>query len=509
MSDIANVFTWAFSYISDPYCMAMCFVGTFMGLVFGTLPGLTATMGIALLIPLSYTMDPVLALGMMIGCYVGGIAGGAVSSILLNIPGTPSAIVTAFDGYPMMLKDRGAEAMGWAAFSSGFGGMFGWVVLAFFSPYLARLCTNFSCVEYASLAFLGLMLISSVTGDNLAKGIVSAMLGIFLSMVGIDLEWGDLRFTFGSYNLMGGINLLPVMVGIYSVPQILKICNEVDTVKTIKVKFSNFIPKLKDIWAAKICLLRTSLIGTIIGIIPATGANIACFLSYDLTKRFSKDPDSFGKGNHLGVISSEAANNAVCGGAMVPLLTLGIPGDGVTAILLGGLMIHDIQPGPQLYTSNYNLIIGIFTCMLVCTLMMVAIQMIGIKFFIRILSVPNNFLVTGITVMAVIGSFALRNNTFDIWICLVLGTFGYLMGRAQFPIAPAVLGLVLGSMFEKETRTALTLSHYDWLVFLKRPVPCILIIVAVSFAAWTVISNLKKKRKRMAEQKEPVMNTAE
>ncbi|PST34416.1 tripartite tricarboxylate transporter permease [Enterocloster lavalensis] len=489
-----QVLSYAFSYLTNPVCMLFCFAGTFMGLTFGTLPGLTATMGIALLIPLSYGMDPVTALGMMIGCYVGGIAGGAVSSILLNIPGTPSAIVTAWDGYPMMKQDRGAQAMGWAACASGFGGLFSWGILCFFSPYLAKLCVNFSCTEYAALAFLGLMMISSVTGDNVFKGIIAALFGIFLSMVGVDIEWGDLRFTFGSYNLMGGINLLPVMVGLYSLPQILKVCNDPDVERTVKIKLSNFLPKAREFFKYKWTLLRTSVLGTLIGIIPATGANVACFLSYDLTKRFSKHPDTFGKGDVEGVITSECANNAVCGGAMVPLLTLGIPGDGVTAILLGGLMIHDIQPGPSMYLEQYPIIIGIFTCMLVCTLMMVLIQMVGIKFFIRLLSVPNDLLVPGIAVMMTIGSFAMRNNLFDVGICLVLGSLSYFMGKAGYPIAPAVLGLVLGGTFEKELRTAMVLSGYNPFVFLTNPVSCVFVVTGIAFAAWSAVRSMRKKQ---------------
>lgn len=253
----------------------------------------------------------------------------------------------------------------------------------------------------------------------------------------------------------------------------------------------NFIPKAKEFFQYKWTLLRTAVLGTLIGIIPATGANVACLLSYDITKRFSKHPETFGKGDVEGVIASECANNAVCGGAMVPLLTLGIPGDGVTAILLGGLMIHDIQPGSTMYTEQYHIIIGIFTCMLVCTLMMVLIQMIGIKFFIRLLSVPNDLLVPGIAVMMVIGSFAMRNNLFDVGICLVLRSLSYFMGRADYPVAPAVLGLVLGGTFEKELRTAMVLSDYKLSSFFTNPVSCVFITVGIVFALWLAVHNMR------------------
>ena len=325
--------------ITDPLTLVMVFVGTFMGLIFGSLPGLTASMGIALLIPLTFTMDPVPAIGVMLGCYVGGMAGGAVPAVLLNIPGTPSAVVTCTDGYPMAKQGKAAQALGWAVIASGFGSIISWAILVLAAPSLASLCTSFSSPEYAALALFGLTIIAAVSGKNLVKGLIAGCLGLVLSFVGVDPIWGSLRFTFGNINLMSGINLLPALIGFYSIPQILSsVADDPDQAKDRKVtdlSLKNFIPKPKEMWAAKVNILRSSLIGTAIGIIPAAGANIAAFLAYDQAKRFSKEPDTFGKGNYNGIIASEASNNGVCGGALVPLLTLGIPGDAVTSVLIG------------------------------------------------------------------------------------------------------------------------------------------------------------------------------
>ncbi|MGI6028678.1 MAG: tripartite tricarboxylate transporter permease [Candidatus Heteroscillospira sp.] len=484
--------------ITDPLTLVLVFVGTFMGLVFGSLPGLTASMGIALLIPLTFTLDPVPAIGMMIGCYVGGMAGGAVPAVLLNIPGTPSAVVTTLDGYPMAQKGKAASALGWAVFASGAGSLISWLVLVIAAPALASLCTSFSAPEYASLALFGLTIIAAVSGKNLAKGLVAGCLGLAMSFVGVDPIWGELRFTFHNVNLMSGINLLPALIGFYSIPEILSsVAESSDRAAARRVddlRLKNFIPPFKEFWDAKWNIMRSSLIGTAVGIIPAAGANIAAFLSYDQAKRFSKDPDSFGQGNYNGVIASEAANNGCCGGAMVPLLTLGIPGDAVTSVLIGGLMIQGLTPGALLFSEHMDVVIGIFTTMFIATILMVVIQLVGMKLFVMVLNVPTNYLNASLVILSLVGSFALRNNMFDVAITIVLGFLGYMMTRGGFPMAPAVLGLVLGTMFEREVRMALRASHNDWSIFITRPVACVFVILSVFFMANSLYGAWKEKK---------------
>ena len=451
-------------------------------------------MGVAILIPLTFTLEPVDAMGMMLGTYIGGMAGGAVSATLLNIPGTPSAIVTCLDGHPMVQQGRGAEALGWAAFSSGWGSLVSWVLLVTISPLLARLCTSFGSPEYAALAFFGLTIIAAISGKSILKGVIAGIFGITLSFVGVDPIWGELRFTFGSIDLMGGISTIPAMIGLFSIPQILRSCTARDNarVDSKDLKLSKFVPSFREMWRQKWAILRASVIGVGIGIIPATGGNIGSFIAYDQAKRFSKHPETFGKGNYEGIIASEAANNGVCGGALVPMLTLGIPGDSVTAVLLGGLMIHGLRPGPALFSDTPDIVVGIFTTILVATIAMVLIQMVGIKLFVRILNIPVHYLSGILVVLSLVGSFALRSNFFDVLLTLGIGLFGYFFVKAGFPSAPVVLGLVLGSMFEGEIRRALRLSSGNPSIFFTRPISCVILLMGVGVIVSQVIKTYKE-----------------
>lgn len=469
----------AFRVFQSPFTILMVLVGTFMGLVFGSLPGLTATMAVALLIPMTFTLEPVTAIGVMLGAYIGGMAGGAVSATLLNIPGTPSSVVTTFDGYPMAKQGRGAEALGWAAFSSGYGGIISWICLVLLAPNLARVCTSFSSPEYAALAAFGLTIIAAVSGKSVLKGVIAGIIGMTLGFSGLDPVYGSLRFTFGNINLMSGISTMPALIGLYSIPQILLGCTEKNTVKNVNIQVKNFVPSPGKMWKSKVNIIRSSVIGTVIGMIPATGGNIASFIAYDQAKKFSKDPDSFGQGNYEGIIASEAANNGVCGGALIPMMTLGIPGDSVTAVLLGGLMIQGLTPGPAMFTEHYDVVIGIFTTLLLATIFMVLLQMVGIKLFVKVLSVPTHYLSAVLVILSLVGSYALRSNMFDVYVTIALGLFGYILSRAKFPVAPAVLGLVLGKMFEREFRVSLRMSLGSPAIFFTRPVSLVLIIIMV------------------------------
>ena len=494
MGDFSVVVQAVLATVANPYTLFLVVAGTFLGLVFGSLPGLTSTMGVAILIPLTFTLEPVDAMGMMLGTYIGGMAGGAVSATLLNIPGTPSAIVTCLDGHPMVQQGRGAEALGWAAFSSGWGSLVSWVLLVTISPLLARLCTSFGSPEYAALAFFGLTIIAAISGKSILKGVIAGIFGITLSFVGVDPIWGELRFTFGSIDLMGGISTIPAMIGLFSIPQILRSCTARDNarVDSKDLKLSKFLPSFREMWRQKWAILRASVIGVGIGIIPATGGNIGSFIAYDQAKRFSKHPETFGKGNYEGIIASEAANNGVCGGALVPMLTLGIPGDSVTAVLLGGLMIHGLRPGPALFSDTPDIVVGIFTTILVATIAMVLIQMVGIKLFVRILNIPVHYLSGILVVLSLVGSFALRSNFFDVLLTLGIGLFGYFFVKAGFPSAPVVLGLVLGSMFEGEIRRALRLSSGNPSIFFTRPISCVILLMGVGVIVSQVIKTYKE-----------------
>lgn len=494
MIDYGAIFQGALSTLSSPETVFLLIVGTLVGFVFGSLPGLTATMGVALFIPITYTMSAANALGMMLGCYIGGIAGGAISAVLLHIPGTPASVCTTLDGYPLAQQGRGAEALGWAAFASGWGSIVSWIILVTLAPVLASVCTSFSSPEYAALALFGLTIIAAVSGKSIAKGLLAGFIGILISCIGLDPVYGSARFTFGNINLLSGIDTLPAIIGFFSIPEILKSCTGKGNPQPLGITLKSFVPTVRKQLRHMINIVRSSIIGTIVGIIPATGSGIAAYIAYDQAKRFSRDPESFGSGNIDGVIASEAANNGVCGGALIPMLTLGIPGDSVTAVLVGGLMIHGLAPGPSLFVKNPDIIGAIFTAVLLASIVMVLLQLVGIRFFIKILSVPVSYLSGILAVLSLIGCFALRNNFFDVIVGLALGGLGYLMVRGEYPLAPAVLGLVLGRMFESEVRRSLQMSQGSLSIFFTRPVACAVIVVALIVIAGAFVKNLRKAK---------------
>jgi putative tricarboxylic transport membrane protein len=486
--------------LTDPMAIVMTLIGTLMGLIFGSLPGLTAAMGVALLVPITYSFSPIVAFGMMLGCYVGGTSGGAISACLLNIPGTPSAICTTFDGHPMTKQGRGAKALGWAAMASAIGGIISWLVLVFLSPALASLCTRFTSSEYTCIALFGLIIIAAMSEKSLLKGVMAGAVGVFISTIGVDAIFGSYRFTFSSLNLMGGVPLIPAVIGIFSIPQIISLCVHTRKNPKVSLKLKDFVPGPREIWAHKLNIVRSSIIGTIVGIIPDIGGQTAAFFAYDQARRSkSPDPHAFGEGNVDGVIAPETANNAVCGGALVPMLTLGIPGDPVTAILMGGLMIQGLRPGPALFLEHFDIMVGIFSTLLLATVFMLLLQLIGIKFFCKILGVPTHYLAPILGVLAMVGSFAIRNNPFDMIVALIFGFVGYFMEKGEFNTAPMVLGLVMGYMFETELRLTLQAVKNDWTIFVTRPISLgILIVVVLVLGITTYRAITKNKRKPSA-----------
>lgn len=495
MAGARTVFSVVWSIASDPGILFCTLIGTIVGLVFGAIPGLTATMATALIVPLTFRTPVNHAMGMLLGAYCGGIAGGAISSILLKIPGTPSSVVTCFDGYPMARKGQAAKALGWAAISSFVGGFISWLALTLVAPQTARFALRFGPPEYAMLVLVGLTIIGSVSGKSLTKGIVSGLVGLWLSLIGIDPIRGSLRYTFNQVPLMAGIGVMPALIGFFAIPEILNgagASHETEIVKA-KVTMREMFPTLRELLTHAVNLVRSSIIGIFIGMVPATGGAIASFLAYDQARRFSKHPEKFGEGIPDGVIASEAANNGVTGGALIPMLTLGIPGDSVTAVLLGGLIIHGLQPGPGLFKEHIDVVYGVFTTLLLANIFMTVIQFIGIRGFVKILSVPKHFLTPILLVLCFVGSYAINNSWFDVWVTLGLGLLGYLMTLAEFPMAPIVLGLVLGGRLETEIRRSLILSGGSWGIFVTRPISLALLLVSLAFV---VVSHAGHRNRR-------------
>ncbi len=484
-----------------PSALLFTLLGTVLGIVFGALPGLTSTMAIALMIPLTYGMDAVTGMGMLVGAFCGGTAGGSVSATLLAIPGTPSSICTTFDAHPMAKKGKAGLALGTSVICSFIGGVFSMVMLSILAPQLASVALQFGPLEYMTLALLGLTIIASISGKSLAKGLIGGLIGIFASCVGVDVVTGMPRLTFGNSQMLGGLSLLPVLIGLFAVSQaLLEAENQVRRAADAQPEIANGgkiraeFPKLRLLLSKWKILLSSSLLGTIIGILPGTGGSIASFVAYDTAKHLSKTTEEFGKGNIEGVIASETSNNAMTGGAMVPMMALGIPGDTATAIMMGGLLIHGLRCGPMLFVNNMPTVYGIFAALLIANCAMVVFQTFGIRLFVQILRIPRYVLTPIVIVLCTIGAFGASNNMFDVWVMLAFGVIGYFANKLGYGVAPIVLGFILGSVFEQNLRRGAEMFHTvgSWL---NRPIADGLFIASMVALLLPIIQAQLAKRK--------------
>ena len=472
--------------------------GVILGLIFGAIPGLSAAMAVALMLPATFAMDTVQGMAVLIALYVGGISGGLISAILLRIPGTPSSIATCFDGYPMTKKGMAGKAIGTGVIVSFIGGIFSLIVLMVAAPPLASIAIKFGPFEYFSLTLFALTIIATLSSGSFIMGILSGAIGIIVTFVGMAPVDGVERFTMGIYQLKGGFSLLPVLIGLFALTEILKEAEQSVKIKMIDTSnlkgkgFGLTLQELKEQWAN---LLRSSLIGTVIGILPGIGGSTASVLSYGEAKRASKHPEKFGTGIIDGVIASEAANNAVTGGALVPLLTLGIPGDSVTAILLGGLMIHGVQPGPLLFKESPDIVYGIFAALFIANIMFVIFEYFGIHVFIKVLKVPKHILLPIVFILCCVGAFAVNNRMFDVWTLIGFGIVGFILDKCRIQMAPLVIGFILGPMAETNLRRALMLSQGSVSPFFTKPISLFFIIAAVLSIASIVNRTLKDKKK--------------
>ena len=486
--------------LTHPLSILLTIVGVAIGFTFGATPGLTATMGVALFIPLTFPLSGDLAISMMIALYCGSMAGGAIPAILLNIPGTPSAVVTTIDGYPMARKGQAARAYGWALISSVVGGMIAWVALVTIAPALARLALRLGPAEYAATAFLGMTIIASIVPGSLVKGALAAVIGIGLSVVGLDQITGEARWTYGTLALMRGIDIMPALIGLLVVPELLSSLFGKEAHAKAPSTLKGMLPSFREWLGEAVNTVRSALIGVGIGIVPALGGSVGSLIAYDQAKRFAKDKAEYGKGAPGGVVASEAANNGVTGGALIPLLTLGIPGDTVTAMLLGGLMIHGLQPGPRLFDTSSEMVWAILASVFIANLAILAVGLIGFRGFVRVLDVPRHLLAPALFVLAVVGTYSLANQWFDVVIMLALGTMGYVATLAAIPVYPMVIGLILGPLLEAETRRALVIAGGDWSTFVTRPVSAV--ILAAALAALILPPILSRRAARKAARGE-------
>jgi putative tricarboxylic transport membrane protein len=475
--------------------------GTFFGIIIGCLPGLTPSMGVALLMPLTFGMASLEAIVMLCGLYCGAMYGGAISAILLGIPGTGAAAATVLDGYEMTKNGDGGKALGMAAVASFIGGIVGVLILLFLSGILSKFTLQFGPAEYFSLGLFGLTIVVSLSSESSVKGLIAGVLGVLLSTIGVDNVSGIYRYTFGVMDLTSGLNVVPVIIGLFAIARIFgqienALKDYANTSTNVDFKMQDLLPSLADMKLCANTLIRSSLLGTLIGVLPGAGGTISGFICYNEAKRFSKTPEKFGTGFIEGVAACEAANNAASGGAMVPLMTLGIPGSSTTAILLGAFAIHGMQPGPLLFVKTPNFAYAVIFAMLISNVIFLAFGLLSVKPFVKLLSTPYYWLLSSILLISVIGAYCIRTRIFDIGVMLFFGLLGYLLQRNGFTTVPIVLGLILGPIVENYFRRAIIASRGDYTIFFTRPISLVLLFLAILSLAWPLIATRLTKNKQ-------------
>ncbi len=485
--------------------LLMTFLGALGGVLLGAIPGMTATMGVALLIPFSFGMDLIPSIGLLLGIYCGGMYGGSISAILIHAPGTPAAAATLLDGYPMCQKGQAGKALSVAMFASFVGGVIGALIMTFLSPIIADMAMNFGPGEMFMLAVFGLSVIVAISGKSIAKGLVSAFFGMLLCTVGLDPTNGIPRFiTYKQTGLLEGFQFIPTLIGLFAVAEVIagveRIIRGEEKQESSHEKINNVLPDWQTIKAIWPNILSGGIIGTFIGAIPGAGGDIAVFVSYGFNKSLSKHPELWGTGIPNGVASTESANNGCSGGAMIPLLSLGVPGDSVTAILLGAFIMKGIQPGPMMYISELPTVYKVFAALMLANLAMLVVGCLGVRFFAKIVSVEKKMLYPIILVISLLGAFSINKNVFDVGVCVVFGVIGWLMNKYEFPLSPILLALILGPMCEKNFVRYMNIQRGNFFAIFTSPIAMVFLIVAVGTILFSIY-NQSKINKREAAHK--------
>lgn len=475
--------------------------GTIIGVIFGAMPGVSASMAVALALPFAYAMKPIVAIAFLVSVYCASITGGGITAILFKIPGTPSSAPTTFDGYPMAQRGEAGKALGYSLVASAFGGLVAAFAMALISPQLAAVALKFGPSELFAVSFLGLSVLSCLDSDNIVKTLISGCIGLFFATIGMDPMLGIARFTFGSSTLLSGIEMIPVMIGLFAVTEVLKQTNKqkkIDVEKDSTAKggdTSAKLPSIKELWETKWTMIRASILGTVVGILPGAGATIASFLAYAIEKKVSKHPELLGTGIPDGIVASEAANNGATGGAMVPLLSLGIPGGNAAAIMMTALVIQGVQVGPLLIKQQPEYLASVFASMFVTNIVMVIVSMGIARVFAKILSVPYSILGPVIVILATIGAYATNNNTGDVVLMVAAGIIGYLFSKLKYNSAALVLGLVLGQMCESNFRRAYTLKNGSIIGIFSSPITFVIVAACVVMLVYPFLKPLISKKK--------------
>lgn len=483
--------------MTNPMALILAVIGTVVGIVFGAMPGMSATLAVAVFLPLTYSLDVFTSVPLLMALYIGGISGGLISAILINIPGTPSSIATTFDGVPMARRGEGAKAIGTGVVFSFLGTMLSVIVLIFLAPVLAKFAIKFGPYEYFAITTCSFLLVAGLSGKNMSKGIISALLGILFACIGLAPLDSSARYVFDITALKAGFNTVPVLVGLFAFPELLKLVQKRNTkFEKLQVKKAKgFGFSFKEFKSQIGNWLYSSLIGIGIGILPGIGSGVSNLVAYGAVKKKSKYPEKFGTGIMDGIVASEASNNAAIGGAMIPLLSLGIPGDAVTAMLLGGFVLQGLTPGPMFFETSKEVIYCVYISMAVAALLMLVLEYFGIRIFVKLLSVPATILLPCVMTICVLGAFSSTNTMFGVWTLFFFGIIGYVFSEFEIPIAPFILGFILGPTCELYLRRGLQLSGGSFLPFFTSPIFDVIFGVAVLFILWKAFGKKIVKKK--------------
>ena len=492
----------ALNLLADPLTIALLILGIILGLVIGILPGLGPPIAIALALPFTFYIDTVPSMVLLLGIYSAAIYGGSVSAIAVGIPGTGAAIATVQDGHQMFKNGRGGEALGFSLTGSIIGGLVSVVCLALIAPILADLAVQFGPREYLAISVFGLIVVVRVAGKSLTKGLLVGALGIFLTTWGLDELNGTERYTFGTYHLYEGLPLVPFLVGLFALSEALigaeRAMKKIEfTAESLVVK----LPGLKTLGRMKDVILRSSIIGTIIGIIPGEGAAVGAFFAYSEAKRRSKNPQKYGTGIPEGIVAPETANNATVGGALVPTLTLGVPGSPAAAVLLGALLIQGLTPGPKLFAEEPDLMYAIFIGLFIINILMMFIGLVTIRFAARLIMVPTSVIVPTVTLLSFVGIYSVSNSFFNVGVLLGAGILGYVTRKLGYSIAPLSIGFVLGPILENSLRQSITIADGSIVEFLDTPIGLTIYAALLLTILWTPISKKLRERLKNKSQK--------
>lgn len=462
----------------EPFNFMMVLAGSVAGIIIGAIPGLTGPMAMAMLIPLTYGMESVPAFIVLVAIYCGSVFGGAISAILINTPGDGGAAATTFDGYPMSQRGLAGKALGTSMMCSSMGGMFSVVALILLAPQLADVALEFGPAEYFALGVLGLSMVASLGTKSQLRALIAVVLGLLIAVVGLDQITGSERYTFGVAYFLDGVPFMPLIIGLFGISEVLSRVGGIQSEKEVKVKASAVLPSFIELFRIRWTIAKSALIGTFVGILPGAGATTAAFMGYAEAARASKHPEKFGTGIMEGVAAPETANNAATGGAMVPLLALGIPGSGAAAILVGAFLLHGLTPGPMLFIQQQPLVYGIFAAMFVANILIVVTGFACIRLFVKALQIPYSIFGPVVIALAFSGVYSARNSLMDAWVMLGAGFLGYAMKKFKIPLAPLILGVVLGPIMESSFRRAWLISDGQLYGVITPPIAMSLLMLA-------------------------------